>query len=126
MPVRVRRDQSWHAAAVATIGPAFERVTNSVGDLRSLCAGVEQQRLISAEDQIKKWLLIIRASRLAEDVEIGVVLVQPEVRCRGARFAGLGPADRERAALETSAVGLRRLCSGSGECAEGTRRAANN
>ena len=92
------------------LGPALERRGDRVGHARAPGSGVDEQRLPVAEDQIEKRLLVVRAARLPEDIEIGVVFMEPEVRLSGrARIRRLGPTFRQRSPLESSAVWLRSL-----------------
>src|SRR5580765_4148457 len=107
--VRVRRDESRNGFAVY-LGPALERRGDRVRHAGASCSGIDKQRLSVAEDQIEKRLLVVRAARLPQDVEIRVVLVKPEIRLSGpATSRRLGPTLRQRPPLEPRTVGLRSL-----------------
>ena len=99
-------------------GPAGQRGLNRAGDIGVLGAAVEQKRPIVAEDQVEKWLFIVRTTRLAKDVEVGVVLVEPGSPAvfRIRRRSGRDDA-RKVPRSRPAPSGLRRLGDGDpGEC----------
>jgi GT2 family glycosyltransferase len=56
--------------------------------------GVEHEHLVVTEDQVDEGLFVMRAARLAEDEEVGIVLMDLEVRLFGAIGSGDGPLPR--------------------------------
>jgi len=85
-------DNECHRLACAPV-PREPRPNESVdrsGDIHAPCPGVEQQRALLTEQQIEKRLLVVRTCRLAQDIEVGVVRVHPELRrARAVRTAGV-------------------------------------
>jgi hypothetical protein len=63
-------------------------------------AGVEQERVVAAEDEVEKLLLVVRARGLAEDDKIGVVGLDAELRRAGAFPAAGVPVRGEMARFE--------------------------
>ncbi len=109
--VRVRHDEG-HRVASVSLQPARDDTLHHLVDIGAAGAGVEHEDPGLAEDQIEKRLLVVRAARLPEDDEIGVVLVHLEVRIGRA----VGPAHLPPVGKDTrryaGAVWLRRLSGG--------------
>src|SRR5262249_15750072 len=72
-------------------------------------AGIEQQGLLSAKQQIEERLLEIGASRLAKNIKVRIVFMNLKLCLRRAVWTAWSPASRQDAALHPSRVGLPRL-----------------
>src|SRR6185503_10531612 len=63
-------------------------------------AAIEQQRSVASEEEVEEWLLVARARRLTQDVQVGVVGVHAERGSAGAVRAAGVPARGELTCLD--------------------------
>ena len=92
-------DDERDRTAAAAGRPALDDWSHRTGDIRLLRPGIDEHRAALAEQQVEKRFLEVRAARLPEDEEIGVVFVDSKHRRFRTRRAR-DPGGWKRAALD--------------------------
>jgi hypothetical protein len=97
------------ALAMIALEPVMHHMLQLGRQVAVARAGIPEQSALCAEDQIEKRHLRIRAAGLAQDEEVGIVLMHlPLGNFHALRSAG-GPLCGKRAALQVAAVGIGKL-----------------
>src|SRR6516165_2527737 len=103
------RDYQRHRLALVSPEPGVNHNTYVTAYFGLARASVEQKRLILAEEQVEKWLLIVGAARLAYYIEVLVVLVNLELRYFYAFGSAKQPGTWQYTSPDSCPIGLRRL-----------------
>ncbi len=99
-----------HGPLATSFGPTTQDRAHRAAYVRRRGAGVDEERLLFAEDQIQERLLEIRAPGLAEDEEVPVVLVDAEFgRSRLTRGIPIDPRSRKHSWLQLRGIRLQSL-----------------
>ena len=97
--VTVRDDQIDRLAAPTSQPRADQRVDRA-DDIDVACTRIKQERAIVPKDQIEERLFEVRARRLAKNIEIIIVRMDPKLRDPGATRAAGVPGRRETSRVE--------------------------
>ena len=89
--------------------PTINQPVHGFARSRVAGAGIPEQCFLGTEDEIDKWLFVVAAGRLAEHIEIWVVLVNVVFLHLHAARSRRGPTARKDPWFESRAIWLRRL-----------------
>ena len=109
MGVRVR-DHEWDGVALGSLEPLRDQLLCDRGGVARARAGIDQERALAAEEKVEEGLLVMRAAGFAEDVKVGIVLVNLPVGHFQAVGAASDPRGRKNALLDAGSGGEQGGC----------------
>ena len=99
-------DDQWGRVAMILRGPLIDQTRHRARHTRLAGAGVDQEALITTEQQVEEGLLVVHAAAFAQDEKVGVVFVNLPLRSFQAIGAAGSPGFRKCAGANTRAVRL--------------------